>query len=354
MNNLKVSKNTLIYIRKALSINELIIGIVITSILATISITTYNKITEKSSEELSLIEASALAKIAIKNATLENRDKIKSEDFQENDLDYFHNETQLAVDRMYYQEGRGIYWLFNSTYDILVNIYEDGSVQLNLKRDSEKVKLSSQEGITPNVSNLNIYCIPDELMLCTNRESEQALYLSWSSDNQSSYKITTTPMTTRGMVSSTSNTTREAYLGMANLETEYKVSITVYSTNDHTGPSANLVLLYKPKAINYIKFNDLSETSISQNGIFKDLKNKLTIQRTILKTNLKFEEENWKKITIEHNNNSFNLALSDESNKSRYLYRVNPNQIDINLPSTNEIKLIIEYNDNIAYKYLFS
>lgn len=354
MNNLKMSIYRVLVTKKALSINELIIGIMITTLLASISIVTYNKITEKSNEELSVIEALALAKIALKNAALDGRDIIKTEDFQENDLDYFVSELQLATDRMYYKEEKGIFWLFNSTYDLKVNIYEDGTVELNKNIEIEEFKLSNQEGVTPNVSNLNIYCIPDELMLCTNSESKQAVYLSWSADNQSSYKITTIPTTSRGMVSSTSNTTREAYLGMADLDTEYKVSITIYSTNDYTGPSANLVLLYQPKAINIIKFNELFETTLYKNGIFKDLQNKLTIQRTLLKTNLKFEEENWKKITLEHNNNSFNLALSDESNKSRYLYKVNPNQIDINLPTSNNIKLTIEFNDNIAYKYLFS
>jgi hypothetical protein len=342
--------------KKGLTLFELLTTLVITIVLISTISFTYKKINEKSKEELSIIEAQAVANLALKQAGFKNRKSLLTADFVDSDLDYIAPELQLAENRMSFDPNKGQYWLFTSSYKIDLLIYTDGSVEISKKIENinNENKESAVYNNPPSVSNLNAYCIPQQLNLCTEQDGLQAVYLNWQSINQSSYSITTIPLTSRGNISSTSNIDNEAYLGMASEGVEYTIIIKVFSNNNLSGPSSTSTIRYTPKKTKTLLFDRNLSAYITDLGIFKDTINNTTLQKTTQKTNLRFLSENWKKISIEYNNSIFDLGLDDEKNMSRYLYKINENQVDININSSIEYILKIEYNNSNVYTYIFN
>ena len=339
--NLKV-KN---YRKKGFTLKEVVIIFVIMAILSSITTFTYNKVNSKSKEEITLLEAKALAKVVLSEANYKDRNYIITTDFQERDLDLFIAEIQISSEREGSDPEKGSFWEYRSSLDITALIYQDGSVKLKDINSPELVStLDVISTNKPTVSSLNIYCITEKLNSCTESGGKKAVYLSWVSNNQSSLEVITTPKMSRGEVTSLSNNDREIYLGMAEIGTTYLIKIKVYSNNTLNGAFSSSVLSYTPTATTILNFENNS-TNLNIIGNYKDQENSVQIQRSEQKTDIRFDTTNWSKITINYNLLDYHLESSSTIAQNRYLYKKDEKQISINIPKLNKYKLTIEYSD---------
>ena len=137
---------------------------VVLATLASISLFSYTKVTSKSKEEITLLEAKALAKVVLSEAGYKNRNYIIANDFEDRDLDLFLSELQRSSEREGSDPEKGSFWEYRSSLDITALIFQDGSVKL---KDINSPELIATKDITntnkPSVSSLNLYCITDKL-----------------------------------------------------------------------------------------------------------------------------------------------------------------------------------------------
>jgi type II secretory pathway pseudopilin PulG len=330
---------------KGFTLKEIMVIFVILATLASISVFSYTKVTSKSKEEITLLEAKALAKVVLSEAGYKNRNYIITNDFEDRDLDLFLSELQRSSEREGSDPEKGSFWEYRSSLDITALIFQDGSVKL---KDINSPELISTKDVTntnkPSVSSLNLYCITDKLNSCTESGGKKAVYLSWVSSNQSSLEVTTSPQMSRSEVTSLSNNDREIYLGMAEIGTTYLVKIKVYSNNTLTGAFSSAILSYTPTATSKLNFEN-NTTIINNLGNYEDGENNAHIQRSEQKTDIRFETTNWSKITINYNLQDYNLESSSTLLQNRYLYKNNDKKISINIPKQNKYTLTIEYTD---------
>lgn len=331
--------------KKGFTLKEVAILFIILATLTSIATFTYSKVTSKSKEEVTLLEARALSKVVLSEANYKNRNYIITNDFQERDLDLFLPELQKSPTREGLDPEKGSFWEYRSSLDVTALIYQDGSVKL---KDINAPELTSNQTTsnsnTPTVSSLNLYCITEKLNSCTESANQKAVYLSWVSNNQSSLEVTTSPKMSRGEVSSLSNNDREIYLGMAEIGVTYLVKIKVYSNNTLTGAFSSSVLSYTPTATSKIIFQN-NQATISSIGNYIDNENNAYIQRSEQRTEIRFDTTNWSKVTINYNLLDYDLDSSSVLAQNRYLYKNNEKLISINIPKQNKYKLTIQYND---------
>ena len=337
---------------RGFTLNEIVVIFIVIATLLSIASFTYNKITSKSKEEITLLEAKALSKVVLAEANYKNRNYIITTDFEQRDLDLYLAEIQSASDREGHDLEKGSYWEYKSNLDITAIIYQDGTVILKALDAPELNKeIINNNDNKPSVSTLNLYCITDKLNTCTEAGGKKAVYLSWVSDNQSSFEVTTSPLMSRSGVNSTSNNDREIYLGMADIGVTYLIKIKVYSNNTLTGAFSSSVLSYTPTATSKIIFQN-NQATINSIGNFIDEENNTSIQRSEQKTDIRFDTTNWSKITINYNLLDYDLESTSTLTQNRYIYKNNEKQISINIPKKNKYKLTIQYDDNqVPYTY---
>ena len=333
-------------IKKGFTINEMLLIFIVIATLISIASFTYNKITSKSKEEITLLEAKALSKVVLAEANYKNRNYIITTDFEQRDLDLFLPENQSAPDREGHDLEKGSYWEYKSNLDITAIIYQDGSVILKpLDAPALNTELTNPSTNKPSVSTLNLYCITEKLNSCTESGGKKAVYLSWVSGNQSSFEVTTSPLMSRAEVSSTSNNDREIYLGMADIGTTYLIKIKVYSNNTLTGAFSSSVLSYTPTATSKIIFQN-NQATLNSIGNYLDEDNNASIQRSEQKTDIRFETTNWSKITINYNLLDYDLESTSTLAQNRYLYKNNEKLVSVNIPKNNKYILTIKYANN--------
>jgi competence protein ComGC len=339
-------------INKGFTLNEMLVIFIVVTLLISIASFTYNKVTSKSKEEITLLEAKALSKVVLAEANYKNRNYIITTDFEQRDLDLYIADLQTASDREGLDQEKGSYWEYRSNLDITALIYQDGTVILKaVDAPALNTELLNPNTNKPSVSTLNLYCITEKLNTCTESGGKKAVYLSWVSDNQSSFEITTSPLMSRAEVSSTSNNDREIYLGMAEIGITYLIKIKVYSNNTLTGAFSSSVLSYTPTATSKIIFQN-NQATVNSIGNFIDEENKTSIQRSEQKTDIRFDTTNWSKITINYNLLDYDLESDSTLAQNRYLYKNNERQVSINIPKKNKYTLTIKYNNNeIPYTY---
>ena len=339
-------------INKGFTLNEMLLIFIVIATLISIASFTYNKVTSKSKEEITLLEAKALSKVVLSEANYKNRNYIITTDFEQRDLDLYLPEIQSALDREGHDLEKGSYWEYKSNLGITAIIYQDGTAILKaLDAPELSTEVVNPNTSKPSVSTLNLYCITEKLNTCTETGGKKAVYLSWVSDNQSSFEVTTSPLMSRAEVSSTSNNDREIYLGMADIGTTYLIKIKVYSNNTLKGAFSSSVLSYTPTATSKLIFQN-NQATLNSIGNYLDEENNASIQRSEQKTDIRFEATNWSKITINYNLLNYDLESTSTLAQNRYLYKNNEKLVSINIPKKNKYILTIKYTNNeIPYTY---
>jgi LPXTG-motif cell wall-anchored protein len=75
--------------------------------------------------------------------------------------------------------------------------------------------------------------------------TQDSFYVNWISNLQNSYIVEWAPTTNQGSIyKSTSDTTRNKYLGLGNLGVTYLVTVTVFINDDYTGERASASAYY--------------------------------------------------------------------------------------------------------------
>jgi hypothetical protein len=221
--------------RISFTLIELVVVIIVATTLAAVGLATFREVTHRATEQSALSEARALSKEAVAMAKLASRESIISSDFTSNDLDNSNVGIQYAEERNGVDQEDKNYWLYTSRHKINVRIYDDGTAALDTFE-----YISAQE---PKISgSLRMYCVGLGVNSCTD---DRAIYASWESSEQSSYKIEITPATSRySSVSRTADNDREIYLGMGQLGSTYQVTLTIYKDNNFTDISKTEIISY--------------------------------------------------------------------------------------------------------------
>lgn len=300
--------------KKAFTLIELIITIVILSVIAALALPAFQSLILESKVRATTLEACALQREAKALAKFENRSTLTSVDFSSNDFDKTVSGTQSAVEATIENA-----WSYTSKHGVTVYIQSSGVVSSDLA------------GLVTKIS-----CASTEI-----ESSEPVNTFSATFDTQGGSGISPVVVSQSSSLADPGNSSRNGYNFLGWFENPSGgASITFpYAVNQ----SSNFTL-YAQWSEQSLDVTGLDgSTNISGQGTFVDSFNGLTVTRNSSGTRLQFNTANWE--FVETTASSVDTLYKTTGPDSVGVITKNDNRdIDIAIPFGNSFILKIKYN----------